>query len=81
VAGPAGGAFTPTPNENESVVVCPSSTETALQLTVYTPSGMSPVIGTIRVVLPWSVGDPVATVAPALLSSSTCDSCGSGSSE
>ena len=34
VAGPAGGAFTPTPNENESVVVCPSSTETALQLTV-----------------------------------------------
>src|SRR3954454_4835153 len=29
-----GGAFTPTPNENESVVVWPSSTDTALQLTV-----------------------------------------------
>jgi len=33
-AGPGGGALTPTPNENESVVVCPSSTDTALQLTV-----------------------------------------------
>jgi hypothetical protein len=32
-AGPVG-ALTPTPNENESVVVCPSSTDTALQLTV-----------------------------------------------
>src|SRR3954470_14958265 len=31
---PGGGAVTPTPNENESVVVCPSSTDTALQLTV-----------------------------------------------
>src|SRR3954454_4808650 len=79
---PGGGtAFTPTPNENESVVVCPSSTDTALQLTVYTPSGMSPLIGTTRVVCPCKVGVSVATVDPELFSSSICDSCGSGSSE
>ena len=73
--------MTPTPNENESVVVWPSSTDTALQLTVYTPFGMSPVIGTTSVACSWSVGVPVATVVPELFSSSTCDSCGSGSSE
>src|SRR3954452_16722120 len=57
---PGGGGLTPTPNENESVVVWPSSTETALQLTVYTPFGMSPVIGTTRVFCPCNVGMPVS---------------------
>src|SRR3954469_9854196 len=76
-----GGAFTPTPNENESVVVWPSSTDTALQLTVYTPSGMSPVIGTTRVLCPCNDGAPVSTGAPELFSRSTSESCASGSSE
>src|SRR3954470_4051888 len=76
-----GGAFTPTPNENESVVVWPSSTDTALQLTVYTPSGMSPVIGTTRVLCPCNDGAPVSTGAPELFSRSTSESCASGFSE